>query len=75
MDMTSPFDWKGKPSIVVNDQNFKAHKGGRSRSQIAQEVVQKVYARGINHGTVLGVSEKTEGGLTEEFKRIHGRKK
>ena len=70
--MTSPFDWKGKPSMVVNDQNFKAHRGGKSRQQIAQEVVQKVYARGVNHGTVLGISDKTEGGLSESFRRIHG---
>ena len=73
--MSSPFDWRGKPSIVVNDLNFKAHKGGKSKEQIARESVQKVYDRGINHGTVLGVSEKTEGGLTAEFKRIHRRTK
>jgi hypothetical protein len=73
--MTSPFDWKGKPSMVVNDTHYKAHKGGRSRQQIAQDVVQKVYDKGINHGTVLGVSDKTEAGLSESFNRIHRRKK
>ena len=61
--------------MVVNDLNFKAHKGGKSKAQIAREAVQKVYDRGINHGTVLGISDKTEGGLSESFKRIHGRKK
>jgi hypothetical protein len=73
--MTSPFNWKGKPSIVSNDVSFKAHKGGKSRAQIYTESTQSVYDRGINHGTVLGISEKIEGGLSEEFKRIHGGKK
>ncbi len=73
--MTSPFDWKGKPSIIANDVLFKAHKGGKSIEHIRRESVQKVYDRGVNHGTIVGVNDKTEGGLSEEFKRIHRRKK
>ena len=73
--MTSPFDWKGKPSIIANDVLFKAHKGGRSIGHIRSESVQKVYDRGVNHGTILGLNETTEGGLSETFERIHRRKK
>ena len=59
--MSSPFDWRGKPSIVVNDLNFKAHKGGKSKEQIARESVQKVYDRGINHAQPLDADEAQPG--------------
>jgi hypothetical protein len=66
--MTSPFDWKGKPSQVVNDHNFKAYKGGKSRSQIATEGVQKAYDQGKNVGSIIKNDETT-------FEQVHRRKK
>jgi hypothetical protein len=72
--MTSPFDWKGKPSVVANDQNFKAHKNGKTRSQISTEGLQKVYDRGVNSATIF-ISKKSDLGTTEAFNRIHRRKK
>jgi hypothetical protein len=66
--MTSPFDWKGKPSIVVNDLNFKAFKNGKSKSQIATAGVQKAYDQGKNIGSVIKDDEET-------FKQIHRRKR
>ena len=72
--MTNAFDWKGKPSIVANDMKFRAHKNGKSRSQIATEVVQKAYDKGSNVGTIF-INEKSDLGTTEAFNRIHRRKK
>lgn len=54
--------------MVVNDLNFKAHKDGKSKAQIARESVQKVYDKGINHGSILREDE-------EKFKQIHRRKR
>ena len=73
--MPSPFDWKGKPSIVRNDVSFRADRNGRSISQKATMVVEQIYAKGINHGTIVGVTDKVEAGLSESFQRIHRRKK
>ena len=72
-EMTSPFDWKGKPSIIANDIMFKSF-NGKTRNQIYTETVQKSYDRGANIGTIL-ISDKTEDGLSEAFERIHRRKK
>ena len=74
--MTSPFDWKGKPSVVANDRKFKPLKNGKTRSQTSTEGLQKVYARGVNSGTVLGLSKDQDlGHQTEMFNKIHRRKK
>ena len=54
--------------MVVNDLNFKAHKGGKSKAQIARETVQKVYDKGINHGSILRTDDET-------FKQIHRSKR
>ena len=72
--MTSPFDWKGKPSVIANDRKFKPLKTGKTRSQTSTDGLQKVYAKGINSGTVF-INEKSDLGTTEAFNRIHGRKK
>ena len=72
--MTSPFDWKGKPSVVANDKHFKLLKNGKTRSQTSSEGLQKVYAKGINSGTIF-MNEKSDLGTTEAFNRIHRRKK
>ena len=72
--MTSPFDWKGKPSVIANDRKFKPLKTGKTRSQTSTDGLQKVYAKGINSGTVF-INEKTDLGTTEAFNRIHRRKK
>jgi hypothetical protein len=61
------FDWKGKPSQVVNDRNFKSF-NGKTRSQIATEGLQKAYNQGKNVGTMLKDDPET-------FKKIHGEKK
>lgn len=74
--MTSPFDWQGKPSVVANDRKFKPLKNGKTRSQTSTEGLQKVYARGINSGTVVGISKTQDlAQQTEAFNRIHRRKK
>ena len=74
--MTSPFDWKGKPSVVASDKKFKPLKNGKTRSQTSTEGLQKVYARGVNSGTVLGLSKDQDLGYqTEMFNKIHRRKK
>ncbi len=74
--MTSPFDWKGKPSVVAEDKAFKPLKTGKTRSQTSTEGLQKVYARGVNSGTVLGLSKDQDlGHQTEMFNKIHRRKK
>jgi hypothetical protein len=72
--MTNPFDWKGKPSVFAKDKEFKPLKNGKTRSQTSSEGLQKVYDKGINSATVL-ISDKTEGGMSEAFKRIHRREK
>lgn len=56
--MTSPFDWKGKPSIFSKDKQFTPTKDGKVRSVVASETVEKVYAQGINHGTMHGISKE-----------------
>lgn len=71
--MTNPFDWKGKPSIFANDKHFKGH-AGRTRSQIATDVLQKVYDKGVNSATIF-INEKSDTGTTEAFNRIHRREK
>ncbi len=74
--MTNPFDWKGKPSVVAEDKAFKPLKTGKTRSQTSTEGLQKVYARGVNSGTVLGLSKDQDlGHQTEMFNKIHRRKK
>lgn len=72
--MTSPFDWKGKPSVVANDKKFKPLKNGKTRSQVASEGLQKVYDRGVNSATIF-INEKSNLGTTEAFNNIHRRKK
>ena len=72
--MTNPFDWKGKPSVFAKDKEFKPLKSGKTRSQVATDVLQKVYDRGINSATIF-ISEKSDLGTTEAFERIHRRKK
>ena len=65
--MTNPFDWKGKPSIIANDRAFKAM-NGKSQSQHSIEALQKVYAKGINTGSIHNTDPKT-------FEQVHRRKK
>jgi len=72
--MTSPFDWKGKPSVFAKDKEFKPLKNGKTRSQTSSEGLQKVYDKGINSATIF-ISEKSDLGTTEAFERIHRRKK
>jgi hypothetical protein len=72
--MTNPFDWKGKPSMFAKDKEFKPLKGGKTRSQVATDVLQKVYDKGINSATIF-ISEKSDLGTTEAFNRIHRGKK
>lgn len=55
--MTSPFDWKGKPSIFASDKHFTGVAGGKTRSQLGTESVEKVFAKGINHATIHGISK------------------
>jgi hypothetical protein len=55
--MTSPFDWKGKPSMFSKDTKFTPTKDGKVRSEVAAQTVEKVYAKGINHGTVKETAE------------------
>ena len=71
--MTSPFDWRGKPSVVANDKNFKPLKNGKTRSQTSTEGLQKVYDRGVNSATIF-INEKSELGTTETFNKIHRKK-
>ena len=71
--MTSPFDWKGKPSIIAKDRAFRSL-NGKSQSQHSTQGLQKVYAKGINSGTIF-INEKSDLGTTEAFNRIHRRKK
>lgn len=72
--MTNPFDWKGKPSVVAEDKAFKPLKTGKTRSQTSTEGLQKVYAKGVNSGTIF-INEKSNLGTTEAFNRIHRKKK
>ena len=72
--MTNPFDWKGKPSVVAEDKQFKPLKTGKTRSQTSTEGLQKVYAKGVNSGTIF-INEKSDLGTTEAFNRIHRKKK
>lgn len=70
--MTSPFDWKGKPSIFANDRHFRANSKGMTLSQQATKVVDRMYAKGVNHGTMVGISKTQDLALTTEtFRRMH----
>ena len=55
--MTSPFNWQGQPSIFSQDKSFTPTKQGKVRSAVAAESVEKVYAKGVNHGTMHGISK------------------
>lgn len=57
----SPFRWKEnpRPSIFAGDSNFTGNKKGKTQSQVASEVVDRVTAQtGRNPGSIRGISSK-----------------
>lgn len=63
--MTSPFDWKGKPSIFANDLAVKVRTAdGKSMSQVRSETIaRKTKAMGRSPGTIKGLSKKADKAL------------
>lgn len=63
--MTSPFDWKGKPSIFADDLGMKVRTtDGKSMSQVRSETIaRKTKATGRNPGTIKGLSKRADKAL------------
>lgn len=58
--MTSPFDWRGAPSIFSGDKTLKPTKvSGKSMSQLASDKKAKLQAQhGVNPGTIYGIARR-----------------
>lgn len=72
----SPFRWKEYPreSIFAADSHFRGNKKGKTQSQTATEVVERVTAdTGRNPGSIRRLSAKGDG-LIEQSEYMRKRK-
>lgn len=59
--MTSPFDWKNRPSVFTGDRNFIATRDGLSMSQAStRAIVRRTAKTGVNPGTIAGLTAKAD---------------